>query len=132
PRSTVVLEAAEPPLAVPAPDAAESVRVLADAPELIRLAVALDAAGVLVIRDTWFPGWEAHVDGTAAPILRANHAFRALPLSRGAHTVELAYRPLSFRLGIALSLAGLVATGIVAALGRPLVRWVALPGRPAP
>jgi len=132
PGSTVVLEAAAPPLAAPAPDAAESVRVLADHPEMVRLAVTLDAPGVLVVRDTWFPGWEARVDGMPAPILRANHAFRALALSRGAHAVELAYRPLSFRLGIALSLAGLVATAIVAALGRPLVRWVALAARPAP
>jgi uncharacterized membrane protein YfhO len=87
--------------------------------------VTLTAPGVLVVGDTWFPGWEARVDGAPASILRANHAFRALALAEGAHTVELAYRPVSFRLGIALSLVGLLATVTVGRFSRRLVRWVA-------
>jgi len=123
PATTVVLEAPVPVLG--APPAPEDVRVVEDAPELIRLATTLAAPGVLVVRDTWFPGWDARVDGRPEPILRANHAFRALALGPGAHAVELAYRPLSLRLGIALSLGGLVALVAVHRARRWLVGWVA-------
>jgi len=125
PDATVVLESAVPPVGAPPPDAApEDVQMVEETPELIRLATTLAAPGVLVVRDTWFPGWEARVDGGPAPILRANHAFRALALGPGAHAVELVYRPRSLRLGIALSLAGLVALAALHRGRRRLVRWV--------
>jgi membrane protein YfhO len=126
PGTTVVLESPVPAVGTPPSDAApEDVRVVEDTPELIRLATTLAAPGVLVVRDTWFPGWEARVDGRRAPILRANHAFRALALGPGTHAVELAYRPLSFRLGIALSLTGLALAAGIHRARRRIVRWVA-------
>ena len=36
-------------------------------------------------------GWHATVDGKDVDILRANTAFMAIPVSQGAHTVELSY-----------------------------------------
>ena len=69
---------------------------------------------LLVVSDTWYPGWRARVDGETARILRADHAFRALALTAGAHRVELAYAPLSFRLGAALSALGLALVALLA------------------
>src|SRR5205823_14407560 len=60
------------------------------------------------------PGWRARVDGATARILRADHAFRALALTVGPHRVELAYAPLSFRLGAALSALGLALVALFA------------------
>lgn len=48
-----------------------------------------------------------------APILRANHAFRAVRLERGARLVRFEYRPRSVRLGLLATVTGTV---IVAAL----------------
>jgi hypothetical protein len=62
--------------------------------------------GYLVLLEAWDPGWEATVDGRAAPVLRANRLFRAVPLPAGRHTVELRYRPRGFRTGLWLALAG--------------------------
>jgi uncharacterized membrane protein YfhO len=43
---------------------------------------------------TYHSSWQAEIDGTAAPVLRANHALMAVPLSRsGDHRVVLRYRP---------------------------------------
>ena len=36
--------------------------------------------GYLVVSDTWYPGWQATVDGEAATIERANVHFRAVYL----------------------------------------------------
>ncbi|HYB44619.1 MAG TPA: YfhO family protein, partial [Candidatus Methylomirabilis sp.] len=78
-------------------------------PERVAIAATSDRAGYLVLTDTWFPGWTARVDGRAARVERADHAFRAVRLAPGRHQVEFQYRPLSVRIGLALSvLAGLV------------------------
>lgn len=70
-----------------------SVATVVDQDELLRAEVQLDAAGVLVVADTWYPGWEATVDGQPAPVLRVDHDFRGLRLEPGDHRVELRYRP---------------------------------------
>jgi uncharacterized membrane protein YfhO len=61
-----------------------------------------------VLADTWYPGWQATVDGVPTEILRANHAFRAVRLEAGEHTVEMAYRPPVVLVGGAVSLTALI------------------------
>ncbi|MFN2132073.1 MAG: YfhO family protein [Anaerolineae bacterium] len=103
-RRTVVLEK-DPPGWVPpqGPPPPDPVRFLSYEPNRIEIEVQTDADGLLVLTDTYAPGWQARVDGMAAPILIANHAFRAVVVSGGAHVVEFAYRPPAFRLGIGIS-----------------------------
>jgi uncharacterized membrane protein YfhO len=62
------------------------------------------SAGWVVISDTWYPGWRASVDGEAAQILHANYLFRGLYLEPGEHTIVLAYQPVVFWTGLALSM----------------------------
>jgi len=70
-----------------------------------RVVCSVDAkeAGYLVLLDSYYPGWRAVVDGTRTEILRANYAFRAIPIAAGIHEVVFSYRPLSFYLGLGLS-----------------------------
>src|SRR5204862_8231631 len=103
PRATVVLEGDAVPDLTPGGGVGDEVAVVEEAPQRTRLRTRLGSAGVLVVADTHFPGGEARVDGRPSAILRANYAFRALVLAAGAHDVELAYRPRSFRIGVALS-----------------------------
>jgi hypothetical protein len=49
-------------------------------------------AGFLVVSDVLVPGWSATVDGAAAPLLRVDYAFRAVPLPAGEHEVVMRYR----------------------------------------
>jgi hypothetical protein len=64
------------------------------------LRVTTEAPGLLVMSDTWMPGWTARVDGTSAPIYRGNYAQRVIPLLRaGPHTIELDYWPPGFTQG---------------------------------
>jgi hypothetical protein len=47
---------------------------------------------LLVVADNWFPAWRASVDGAEAPVLRAYHTLRAVPVPAGEHVVEMSYR----------------------------------------
>jgi hypothetical protein len=103
--------AAEPPGEVPAWGRGSS-RIVSWRPDFIRVEADAAADGYLVLVDTYDPEWRATVDGRAAPIVRANVAFRAVALTRGNHTVDFTYRPRSVAWGLgiaALTLAGLLA-----------------------
>jgi hypothetical protein len=70
----------------------------------VTIRAALNNSGVLVLADSFYPGWKAYVDGKETAILKANHFFRALSLSQGQHMIEFKYEPLSFRIGLIVSL----------------------------
>ena len=53
--------------------------------------------GFLILSDGYYPGWRAKVDDTEVKILRANLAFRAIPLSGGHHKVEMEFAPPVFK-----------------------------------
>jgi hypothetical protein len=63
---------------------------------------------LLVLSDTYYPGWKAFVDGIPEKIYQANYAFRAVPLGAGTHKVEFVYDPMSFKLGAGVTLLGIL------------------------
>ncbi|MEO0561991.1 MAG: YfhO family protein [Chloroflexota bacterium] len=74
--------------------------------------------GVLVLSDTYFPGWQAAVDGEHVPIVRAYTAFRAVCVPPGEHTVTFAYRPASVVWGAVISGVGWLVWGVGIVIGR--------------
>jgi hypothetical protein len=78
--------------------------------------VEMACTGVVVLSDTTYPGWEASVDGQPAPVLTAYKSLRAVAVPKGAHRVEMRYRPWSVTLGVLLTLAGMLAVPLAAAL----------------
>jgi hypothetical protein len=99
------------------PDAAGDVRIESDRAERVQLAVRADAPGFVVLTDQDYPGWSVTVNGEPAPLLPANHAFRAVPVPAGESTVVWTYRPWSVWIGIGVSLVTLAAVAF--ALLRP-------------
>jgi hypothetical protein len=81
-------------------------------PNRVVVEVKTPADGLLVLTDTYAPGWQALVDGKSAPLYVANHAFRAVVVPDGSHRVTFAYRPNSFYVGVGLSLLGLIVVGV--------------------
>ncbi len=104
PRRTVLLEESPPPLASPPAGERERVEFLEYGPDQIRLRVTADAAGMLVLSETYYPAWRAYVDGERTPVYAANHALRAIAIPEGTHEVEMRYESRSLRFGLAISL----------------------------
>ncbi|WP_263452474.1 YfhO family protein [Hyalangium gracile] len=89
-----------------------------------RLEVEVDACdeSYLVVSDSHYPGWRATLDGNATEIHRADFALRAVRVPPGPHRVRFEYAPLSFRVGLTVSLlalAGLVASVLGSARRQP-------------
>lgn len=79
-------------------------RVTVDESDHVVVGVSSNEGGFLVLADTDFPGWTAHVDGVEREIIRADLAFRAVAVRPGDRVVSFDYRPASFRIGCAVSL----------------------------
>lgn len=73
-------------------------------PNYVRIDARMQCRGMVILTDTWFPGWRATVDGKRAKIERAYGVVRGVVVEPGQHTIEMRYRPMSVYLGAALSL----------------------------
>jgi hypothetical protein len=114
PLRTALLES-PPPSLTPAPDpSVESARYVAYEPDRLEIDVDAGAPALLILSETWDPGWSATVDGQPAPVLLADHVLRAIPVPAGQHSVELRYDPPYLRAG--LLIAGLSLLTVAAAL----------------
>ena len=89
-REAVLAE--EPPLALDGEPVEGAVTWEERGLDRLRLSVSTDRPALLVIADNWYPAWRATVDGAEAPVLRAYHTLRAVPVEAGEHMVELEYR----------------------------------------
>lgn len=76
----------------------------------LRVEAELSAAGLLVISEVFYPGWQATVDGKPAPLLQADGILRGVPLTAGSHVVELRYLPPAFVWGVWISGLAVVAS----------------------
>lgn len=115
PRQGVVLEETPSNWSPPAmpPAAPAGIEILARTPNRVTLTVESDAPGLLLLLDTYAPGWRATVNGTPAPIYAANYAFRVVVIPAGSSTVVFTYAPAAWPVGGAISVAAaLVMVGI--------------------
>lgn len=104
PRQTLVIER-EPTIEMSdsLPETAV-VSVTEFAPERVVLAVDVSENALLSIALVHYPGWGATLNGEPVDILRAYGVTTAVEIPAGEHNVEFRYQPVSFRVGVALSL----------------------------
>jgi len=109
PGDTAVLE--EPPSLGPfvkgeRPD----VRIVSYSPQRVELTARGDGNAILVLADTYYPGWRAFLDSAPTKLYRANYVVRAIELPPGEHRVEFVFDPTSFKVGAVVSALALVAS----------------------
>jgi hypothetical protein len=76
-------------------------------PDRVTVRVATEAPGLLVVTETWMPGWSATLDGVPVPLLRGDGAWRVVALPYpGGHEVVLTYRSPGLACGAAITAAG--------------------------
>ncbi|MGQ9633065.1 MAG: hypothetical protein ACUVXB_02360 [Bryobacteraceae bacterium] len=73
--------------------------------------------GMVILGDSYFPGWKAVVDGKQAGLWEAYAAVRGVVVEKGAHTIEMRYRPASVYWGLAMTLSGLLGACVLSLLG---------------
>jgi hypothetical protein len=78
-----------------APAADANVTIAAYHDQSVWIEVDTSRAGIVVLHDLFYPGWEVTVDGQSRPILRANLLFRGVEVPPGHHLVEFKFRPFS-------------------------------------
>jgi len=60
--------------------------------------------GMLVLLDTYYPGWKVYIDGKPSKIYRTDYLFRGVYIAEeGNHKVVFLYRPKSFFIGAAIT-----------------------------
>lgn len=77
-------------------------------PQTIKLLAKTDVPQILFLSDNYFPGWKAFVDNKETKIYRANYTFRSIYLPAGNHTVTFKYDPMSFKIGLAISVLSVI------------------------
>ena len=87
----------------------------------LRIRIASDSNGFLVMSDAYSPGWKATLDGKSIPIYPVFTCLRGVPIPEGESVLELHYAPAPLFWGAALTilaLASLAALLIVAGVRR--------------
>ncbi len=79
----------------------KSAKVLTESNNSVR--VEATGPGLLVLTDTYYPGWSVKVDGESTEIYRVNGVVRGVFISAGSHTVDFKYLPRSFLAGVILA-----------------------------
>ncbi len=85
-----------------------------------------ESPGLLVLGDTYYPGWKAYVDGKKTPIYPTDVALRSVYLEPGEHEVKFVYSPGSFKVGVLVSVLSLLALGVYAGWGVARDLWMRL------
>jgi hypothetical protein len=103
---------------MPPPASIGEAELLFESLGAIEVRVRARAEAVLVVADTFSPGWRATVDGDEAEILRVYGLVRGVIVAEGEHVVRMEYRPAPLARGFLLSLVGVVLAGLALALPR--------------
>lgn len=111
-RTTAVMTGAAPVLAA---CAAGEAGVAKQTANTVTVNARVACRGMLILADTYYPGWTAQVDGRAAPIYEVDGALRGVVLEAGAHRIVFRFRPFSALLGGILSLFGVIGACLMAA-----------------
>jgi hypothetical protein len=82
--------------------------ILEYTPNSVTIKASLLEDGYLVLGDTYYPGWNAYVDGKKSKIYKTNYVIRSVFLEKGEHRVTFVYEPRSFVIGLIISISALI------------------------
>ncbi len=99
-----------PPLVenAPVPEAPDNsggtATITGESPTSVSVAVKGSRPGILVLSDTFYPGWKASVNGKETDVFPVDGMFRGIQIDGGELNVEFWYEPFSLRLGLYITL----------------------------
>jgi len=88
-----------------------SIKIISETPKrVIMQADVKSSRAILVFADTYYPGWQATIDGNPTKIFPVNIKERGVIFTKGTHEVIWSYEPMSLILGARISLVTLMLT----------------------
>jgi hypothetical protein len=110
----------------PPPRGRGTARVVSESNASVTIRATLARRGLVVLGDTWGPGWSVRIDGRSAQPLQANAALRGVVVPAGTHEIVWGYRVPGLRAGAALSVVALIAliawAGVLRSRSRRVLR----------
>jgi hypothetical protein len=95
-----------------------SATIVSYAPGHVRLTAIAGAPTLLLVRDSFAPGWSASVDGAPAALFAAAGIYFGIPLAPGRHDVTIDYRAPGLRPGALVCLVWIVGSALALVLSR--------------
>jgi len=95
-------------------EASGDCRIVRDWANGYEIEVRSDKSAILVLSESWYPGWRVWVDGEKRKPLRANYLFMAVPVEGGEHRVVFRYRPRFLTMSLSAIPFGLFLLGLFA------------------
>jgi hypothetical protein len=121
PRERLVVEQGEEslPAWLVAPGVAHfmPLRIARYSGSVVELLADLDAPSMVVLTDSFYPGWVAYVDGKQRPLYRVNSIVRGVPVEAGMHDVSFRYEPKYLRAWLCVSLGSCAVSLLLVTLG---------------
>jgi uncharacterized membrane protein YfhO len=74
--------------------------------------------GMLILGDSYFPGWAATVDGKPTQVYEAYTAERGVMVDKAKHPIEMRYQPASVFAGLAMTLLGIFGAVVLSVRSR--------------
>lgn len=68
----------------------------------------IKSSALMVLTDTWYPGWKVYVDSKEEKIIRTNYIFRGVWLEPGNHQISFRFENILVKIGKILSVIGIV------------------------
>ncbi|MDR3573992.1 MAG: YfhO family protein [Anaerolineaceae bacterium] len=90
-----------------------NVKITYWSPDRIESQVNSPQGGTVVFSEIDYPGWNATLDNKSIPVERVDNLLRGVQVPSGAHKVVLNYLPLSFLIGLAVSVLGWITFFII-------------------
>ncbi|MCP5097389.1 MAG: YfhO family protein, partial [Chloroflexi bacterium] len=91
--------------------------------QTIDIFVETPTAGMVVLSDTYYPGWKATVDGKPTPIHQVDHTLRGIFVPPGAHQIQFTFQSNSLKIATFIAIISLLITaGIIGKQSLPKVR----------
>ncbi len=101
---TGVLDTGDRHSLVPRKDHGSQSEIVRYEPERVTITASLSSPGVLILGDSYYPGWVVDIDGRRGRIYPADFLLRGVVLPAGIHTVTFSYQPTSFKAGASISI----------------------------
>ena len=76
--------------------------------------ITADEDGIMFTSIAWEPGWTVYVDGEKVEPVKLVDALIGVPVTTGTHTIEMKFFPAGMKLGIIVSLIGVITVIVIA------------------